>query len=259
MVTNMKLILTSIKIQIKKIRAYPNEAKMLFLYALFNVYSIMFFWSMIFLVTGVNNKDRNLIYLLVMMGTLSLGIGEIFFGLRDFEYMVQDGSLDKYLYRPRNMLMMILMEKVPFTNMVQQIIIGGFGIYYIITRFGIEVQTVNVFKSMGLLLFGNIYYHLIYGMITMLSIWIEKISTLRDLIFNFSIAKNYPLNIFPKTLQNLLTYVVPIALTTYFPTIVLMGEKVEGFRYIIISFLVLCLLFIKVYRNCIKKYSSNGG
>lgn len=155
--------------------------------------------------------------------------------------------------------MMILMEKVPFTNMVQQIIIGGFGIYYIITRFGIEVQTVDVFKSMGLLLFGNIYYHLIYGMITMLSIWIEKISTLRDLIFNFSIAKNYPLNIFPKTLQNLLTYVVPIALTTYFPTIVLMGEKVEGFRYIIISFLVLCLLFIKVYRNCIKKYSSNGG
>lgn len=255
----MKLILTSIKIQIKKIRAYPNEAKMLFLYALFNVYSIMFFWSMIFLVTGENIKDRNLIYLLVMMGTLSLGIGEIFFGLRDFEYMVQEGSLDKYLYRPRNMLMMILMEKVPFTNMVQQIIIGGFGIYYIITRFDIEVQTVNVLKSMGLLIFGNIYYHLIYGMITMLSIWIEKISTLRDLIFNFSIAKNYPLKIFPKTLQNLLTYVVPIALTTYFPTIVLMGEKVEGFRYIIISFLVLCLLFIKVYRNCIKKYSSNGG
>ena len=155
--------------------------------------------------------------------------------------------------------MMILMEKVPFTNMVQQIIIGGFGIYYIITRFDIEVQMINVLKSMGLLIFGNIYYHLIYGMITMLSIWIEKISTLRDLIFNFSIAKNYPLKIFPKTLQNLLTYVVPIALTTYFPTIVLMGEKVEGFRYIIISFLVLCLLFIKVYRNCIKKYSSNGG
>lgn len=255
----MRLIFTSIKIQIKKIMAYPYEGLMLFIYSLFNIASIGFFWTMLFNITGGSKEEKTFIYLLIMMGMLSLGIGDIFFGLRDFEYLVQDGSLDKYLYRPSNMMTMILLENVPFVNMVQQIIIGTLGIVIVTRDYNVDIQGINALKSLALLVFGNIYYHLVYGTVTILSLWIEKVSTFRDIIFNFSIAKNYPLGIFPKTLQNFLTYIIPIALTTYYPTVVLIGGRVEKLPLIIISFIFFLLVFIKLFKVCIHKYSSNGG
>lgn len=105
---------------------------------------------------------------------------------------------------------------------------------------------------------GIVYYHLVYGIFTLFSLNYEKISSIRDLIFQFNESKKYPITIFPKFLVNFLTYVVPMSLVAYYPTVILLGIE-ESLPKMFFSLPIVLILATVTYKKCMNKYSSNGG
>ena len=87
----------------------------------------------------------------------------------------------------------------------------------------------------------------------------KKISTLRDLIFNFNFSKNYPTTIFPNFLRKFLTYVVPVSLIAFVPTLALSGKPTRHFPLILIFLAVSLMVLYIVYNRGLRRYSSNGG
>ena len=255
----MKLFACSLRIALKKMFAYPNEIIMIFFHSLFQLLSTILFWVVLFDNVDSFGYDKSFIYLLAMVGMLSSAIEEMFFGLRDFEWLVRDGSLDRYLYRPQNTLFMIMIENIPLVAFVEQLVLGIVGIILVVVKFDIAISFVAVLKMIILLIIGNVYYQTIYATITMLSLRFEKISTLRDLIFNFNFSKNYPTTIFPNFLRKFLTYVVPVSLIAFVPTLALSGKPTRHFPLILIFLAVSLMVLYIVYNRGLRRYSSNGG
>lgn len=254
----MRLLMLFVRVSVKRVLAYPNEIYMVFLRALVSLVSTVLFWTVLFSGGGVYEHSQKFVYLLAMNALLSDGVREIFFGLRDMEYLVQDGTFDRYLYLPRSTLFLLLGEAVPIIPMFQQILIALAGIVIVSVRFGIALTICNFIRCVGFLLLGTVYYQIIFGAITFLCLRTENISVLRDLIFQFGDAKQYPLNVFPNVLRFLLTYIIPMGLVAYYPTVLLMGlDESIPTLYLAMPLAVVACWWI--YKTSVAEYASNGG
>lgn len=254
----MKILMQFVRISVKRILAYPNEIYMVFLQALVSVVSTALFWAVLFSGEEAYGKSQEFVYILAMIALLSNGVQELFFGLRDLEYLVQAGEFDRYLYLPRSPLLLRLGETLPVVPMCQQILIALAGIALVTVRFGIMLTPGRFFKCVGFLLLGTVYYQMIYGAVTFLCLRTENISSLRDLIFQFGDYKQYPLGIFPIVIRFFLTYIIPMGLVAYYPTVLLLGLD-EPLPQLYLAMPLAAAACWWSYRTSIKKYASNGG
>ncbi|MEG1043647.1 MAG: ABC-2 family transporter protein [Oscillospiraceae bacterium] len=254
----MKLLNKAIDISIKKMLSYHNEIYMVFINSLLSVLTTILFWKILFNNMSSFAYSNAFIYILAMVGLISDGLSEVFFGLRDFEYLVVDGSLDSYLYKPKNPLYLIIIERIPVIPLIQKTVLGIIGLTYVFMKFNVQFSFLNLIYAIFFMALGIVYYHLVYGIFTLFSLNYEKISSIRDLIFQFNESKKYPITIFPKFLVNFLTYVVPMSLVAYYPTVILLGIE-ESLPKMFFSLPIVLILATVTYKKCMNKYSSNGG
>lgn len=254
----MKLIRQALKISVKKMTAYPNEIWMVFVYALLSLVTTVLFWKILFSNLTSFGYGQDFIYTLAILGLLSDGISELFFGLRAFEQLVREGTLDAYLYRPRNTLCMVLLERIPLVAFLGKSLLGVAGLAVVALRFHLHFSPGRVLAAVVFLLVGVLYYQILYGTVTWFSLWMEHISQIRDLLFQFSDSKKYPLTIFPRALQKFLTYIVPMSLMAFYPTMILTGRG-GALPKLYLALPAAALLSVLLYRYGMKQYASNGG
>lgn len=254
----MKLLKKALHISVKKILAYPNEIYMVLLYSFLSMISTVIFWSILFSSIDSFGYSREFIYLLTMIVLISDGISEIFFGLRDMEDLVKKGGFDIYLYRPRNAIYLMLIERIPLMALCEKVLIGIIGMVIVIWHFHLHLSFWHILKGMGFLLAGVVYYQIVYGLITFLCLWTENISAVRNLIFQFSEGKKYPLTIFPNVLRLFLTYIIPMGLVAYYPTALILGLE-QSLPNLYLAMPLVGAAAMIIYRTCMKKYASNGG
>ena len=254
----MKLIKKAVDISIHNILAFPYEIYLVALYSAFSIGCTLLFWKVLFLNVMPQGYRPEFIYILAFCGLCSDGLCDVFFGLRDLDYLVRTGEFDRYLVRPRHPLYLVVLENMPVASILEKLILSVGGIFLVCLHFEVSLELLDCMKAVGFLLIGVSYYELLYGLMTVFSLRFEGASSLRDLAFQLNSSKQYPLSIFPMGIKVVLTYIIPVGLLAYYPAVLLLGME-EPLPKLYLTAPVLAVLAPYIYGRCIRHYSSNGG
>ena len=258
-----KLLLRFMIISWQRIRAFNFEFLMMFVQLIFNLSFILIFWGALLRHIDAFG-DWTFGQLALYSGITFLGdsIGGVFFGFRDLPQKIVGGGLDKYMARPINTLFSILFEQVSIVYFLEQFIASLILITIVITRYSLAVSPFNMILGFLVLFIGVIIYNMVYGAITFLAFWVGKLGVFRNIIFGLSQSKRYPLSIFPDGIRYLLTFFVPIAFISYYPTVIFLGKFKIDLAFITqITLLLIGVSFIfsYVWNKGLKRYEANGG
>lgn len=187
----------------------------------------------------------------------------IFTGIRDFEGTVNQGEFDSYLTKPLNPLFQVLARKSDIMATLGHGTLGIILFLYASYRVGLDFNFHNIIIVL-LLLSGGI---LIQGALLLipaaLTFWTTKSTEIQNLVFyqmRGFIA--YPITIYPKVIQYLLTFVIPLAFVNYYPTQYFFDSEDSGLRWL--SYISPCvgivifLLALLLWKTSLLRYKSTG-
>ena len=142
---------------IKKVLAYPFEVWMLLIYSLFELSFILLFWwsisSNFILPDGYVQGDMFVFSAMLMV---SSGFQEIFFGINVLPYDINDGNLDNYIIKPKNMWIHYMLDTMNVPIILEKQIIGLIAFIVSVYCFAIDVNIVRTILAFVLLFFANL-------------------------------------------------------------------------------------------------------
>lgn len=198
---------------------------------------------------------------------LTYGIFIIFFtGLRDFQYMVIQGDLDKLLIRPRGVLFQLLASNSDWFAALGHGLLGIVVFIYSSSKISIEWTMQKIILACSCVCSGVLIQGALFLMFASLSFFIVKTDNLRNVLYwNIKSFMGYPISIYPKLIQYFVVYIIPLAFVNYFPSQLLMGVFKEGniFPAVYISIsaalgMVLFGLSYLFWRFSLRFYASTG-
>lgn len=207
--------------------------------------------------------DFNVYQMLALYGfsQLTRGIDHFYSDfLWSFSYSgVIRGVYDKYLIRPLNPLFQIIIEKVQFDALGE--IITGISLYiYAIINLNIEINIILFIKTIFFTIVGVIIYTCLKIMATSSTFYMKKGHAVLRTFYSISNFAKYPISVYPKVMQTILTYIFAYAFTSYYPIKYILIEPLT-FR-IILKILIIVFVFIFVtkivWKQGEKRYESSG-
>jgi ABC-2 type transport system permease protein len=187
--------------------------------------------------------------------------------IHTFAYKIQDGSLSGELVRPIHpMLTNALVNNVAFKFLT---ILGfapiWFILYFLFRPDFSGVTMTGVLLSIPAMILGFLVGYLLSAAITSLAFWTTRIYSVYEfyyaLILLFS-GQFVPLPLMPKIIQEIAQF-LPFQLLLYFPIQLIRGELangqiLQGFANGTIWLVIAILLFNRIWRNGVKRYSAVG-
>lgn len=151
--------------------------------------------------------------------------------MKDMGELVRSGKFDLYLTRPLNPLLYMILQQFQYTFVPRLAFSVGFWLYSM-SRLKIQWSIFSIiFYALNM-----ISAFVIFSSITVftgtISFWTVKSEEIVSLLTNNNYGlKNYtdfPLTIYSKGMQALLTFIVPYAFTGYYPVALLLGKSLEA-------------------------------
>ncbi|KGE19742.1 ABC transporter permease [Paenibacillus wynnii] len=183
----------------------------------------------------------------------------IFTGIRDFESLVHRGEFDMYLTKPLGTMFQVISAK---SDIMASLGHGALGIILFVYSASAIHLKLSFYHGLVLLLtiLGGILIHAALLIIpSTFTFWTVRSREVKMLMFNqmrgFIV---YPIPIYPKVLQVILTFVFPFAFVSYFPAQIFIGEvSVWGYLTPVVGvgFFLLSLAF---WNFGVRRYSSSG-
>ena len=175
-------------------------------------------------------------------------------------YEVKLGKLDHMFLRPIPVLFQVISSEVQLEALGEIIIAVA-----MITLCGFNVTFVGGFGSVLLVLLGIVCAAVIISsfkiMLASLAFKFKRSGPLLQFVYNFSGYTKYPLKIYPKVIQHILTFIIPLGLCIFYPfenlfspikSPWLLALSMIGFTVV---FAALCVF---VWTRMIRKYESTG-
>jgi ABC-2 type transport system permease protein len=231
----------------------------------FLLYNALFvtFWQAIVGRTGVLGTwtEGELItfsFVIALHGAL----GVSFAGFRWLPEKVRQGELDKYLCRPVSPILTLCFESIPVTYLVRALIAALIALVGCVWYFDLPVTLWRTVLALLLLLLGTLAWAFIDGTVALLSFWMGKVQVIGRFVNFGRWFERYPIDVFPASIQRVLTWILPISLIATYPTMVLLGKPVDVGRAFAVSGLM-CLLWGAIFwftsRRALARYEAFGG
>jgi ABC-2 type transport system permease protein len=250
-----------------KSRAEYRLGFLLGLFSNFYCYFITYstYWV---LVSGLGNiggwdfSDLSILYGLSLL-TYSISGTLIWYTVYHLDGLITGGGLDLYLTRPVGIMRQMIFQRFGDT-FIGQIIVT---IIFLVTAFIIKAHILTP------LLIGYLFFAISGGILIQtgamilvgsLSFWTLRSSEIGNIVYyDIRGMTQYPLSIFPRWIQLVLTYIFPWAFINYYPSLILLN-KVESTMDFILGLLtpligaLFLVLSIFVFNKGLKKYSGAG-
>jgi ABC-2 type transport system permease protein len=185
---------------------------------------------------------------------------ETFFrGIDKFEDLIIDGSLDRFLLRPQNVLFQVLCTKtdaVKIFRVLQSLIV------MVIALLNLDINW-NISKVICLLLMMVSSILIFFGLFVLTSsycfITIQGLEVKNLLTDGGKNLAQYPISIYRKGVQSFFTFIIPYGFINYYPLLYFI-DKTDNILYmlsplLVLVFLIPCLLSFKIG---LKHYNSAG-
>ncbi len=257
----MNLYFKSMKMHLKSELEYKTSFIISF------ISQILVFFTYYFIILALFSKFDNISGFTIYEVLLTFGIVQFGFsmnevlcrGLDKFDELIIDGSFDRLLVRPKNILLQVLCTKSDFVKLsrvIQSLIVLciaicnldiSWDIYKVITLLLMLISSIIVFFSLFLIMASYCFY-------TVQGLEIRNLFT--DGGKNIA---QYPIGVFKKVIMFILTFIIPFGFVNYYPLLYVLG-RVDNKLYmlsplIVIIYTIPAFLSFKVG---MKKYDSAG-
>ncbi|MBR2712655.1 MAG: ABC-2 family transporter protein [Bacilli bacterium] len=257
----VKLFIESIKLNIKSQIEYKAS------FIINSISQLFVFFSYYFMILALFNKFNNikgftLYEILLCFSIIHLGFAfnETFFrGIDRFEDYIIDGSLDRFLVRPRGILFQALSAQIDLIKglkIIQAIIILIISLINLNIVWNISKVIVLILCIISsiLIFFGIFILTASYCFVTVQGLEVKNLFT-----DGGKHMAQYPIGIYRKGIVFVFTFIIPYAFINYYPLLYFL-DKTNNTLYmfsplLVLLFLVPCLLSFKIG---LKHYSSTG-
>ena len=232
-----------------------------------SISQLFVFFTYYFIIIALFNKFDNIkgfsVYeVLLCFSIINFGFSfnETFFrGIDRFEDLIIDGSLDRFLLRPQNVLFQVLCTKtdaVKIFRVLQSLIV------MVIALLNLDINW-NISKVICLLLMMTSSVLIFFGLFVLTSsycfITIQGLEVKHLLTDGGKNLAQYPISIYRKGVQSFFTFIIPYGFINYYPLLYFI-DKTDNILYmasplLVLVFLIPCLLSFKIG---LKHYNSVG-
>ena len=257
----VKLYIENFKMQLKKELEYKSSFIM-------NLISQIFvYFTYYFIIIALFNKFNNingfkLYEILLCFSIIQFGysFNETFFrGIDRFEDLIINGTLDRLLLRPVNILYQVICEEINFSKIsriIQSLIILVISLINLNIKLTIIKIILLIFMLIGsIIIFFSIFVLMAsYCFITIQGLEVKNLFT-----DGGKHIAQYPISIFNKSFIFIFTFIIPYAFVNYYPLLYFIDKSSNILYYfsplLTFIYLIPCLYSFKVG---LKRYNSIG-
>jgi len=169
---------------------------------------------------------------------------------------VRLGDLDFYLLKPVDAMFLVSVSKPKIYSFVSMFLTIGLGTYALF-HCGTDFSLAGMIWFVILALVTTVLYYYIQVLTIIPTFWLLQAWSLADAINKLQQFMRYPLGIFSKSLQYILTLVFPIMTVAYFPAkVLLFGPKLSDIAIVILVTVAFILITRYLWRLGERSYSS---
>ena len=184
----------------------------------------------------------------------------ISWNLYDFsELYIVEGKFDRVLLRPVSTLFQVIFEKFRLESL-QEVATGTAVLVYCIRHMHLTIGIPDYFWFVAMIVCGSAIYLSVFLILTAISFWFEDRVGIVPPVFNMLNFSRYPLTIYNVFIQFLLSWIIPFAFATFYPTTHFLGRTAFTLYFHLVppvaaGFMTLAIL---VWNRGVGNYSSTG-
>ncbi len=220
-----------------------------FIYVLFTKIPTLQGWSL------------NEILFLYGFSLIPLGFFNVIsWNLYDFsEIYIVEGKFDRVLLRPVSTLFQVIFEKFRLESL--QEVATGIGVVILCARnLHLSFALADYFWFAVMVVCGSAIYLSVFLIFTAVSFWFEDRIGIVPPVFNMLNFSRYPLTIYNVFIQFLLSWIIPFAFATFYPTTHFLGRMAFTLYFHLVPVVAVGFMFlaILIWNHGVGNYSSTG-
>lgn len=174
-------------------------------------------------------------------------------------FIVRKGDFDKYLTRPINPLVHVIIETFQF-DALGELIIGIILVVSSSIKLGVTVTPVTAVLFLVAIIGGTFIFTGIKILCAAFALWIKRSGSILQMLYMSSDFAKYPVTIYNDVIKNIITYIIPFAFTAYYPASFFLGKGNVAFNIggIIIVAAIIMTIGVSVWNKGISAYESAG-
>lgn len=180
-------------------------------------------------------------------------------GLDHFEEFIVNGTFDVLLVRPLSPLLQVVAGHIELVH-AGRVAIGLLVLSAAFSAAGVPVTATNLALATSAVLGGALILASLTLAVAALTFWLTRTGKLQDIFQGATRAfAEFPLAIYPRGIRFVLTWLLPLALCTYFPARELLGRGGGPVAYAALpAGAVLGGLALLLWRAGLRRYQSTG-
>ena len=191
-------------------------------------YSVTFLlmWIMISAFENMNGWNAYEVMLLYSFSLFSYGIaGTFFFNImNNLPRQIWEGAFDDVLVKPVKILPYLLSSSF-ICNYIAHMVLSVIVMAICFDALEIQVTILMVIRIISILLFGSLIYAGLFLIVSGSAFMVTKIDSLFNIMYFFREVSYYPISIFPKFMQVIVTILVPYGFINFYPLQKLLGKN----------------------------------
>jgi ABC-2 type transport system permease protein len=188
-----------------------------------------------------------------LFNVLSLNIYE--FGNN---YIIE-GKFDRVLLRPISSLFQVLFEAFRIESL-HEVVTGVIGVWWASRRLGVHWTFPSLVLFVLFALCGGVIYVSVFTLLSCVSFWYEDRVGVHPPVYNLIGFGRYPLSIYSQLIQFLLSWIIPFAFASFYPSARLLGRpemrNLSLLAPVVAAAFLSLLLF--TWNRGLRQYSSTG-
>lgn len=223
--------------------------------------NLLFLWIIFGQIPDLVGWSVNEVVFIYGMSLIPKGIDHFFFdNLWSIGYfIVRKGDFDKYLTRPVNTLFHVLVEKIQ-VDALGELIMGIALVCASVPGIQAEWDAWRIVAMIAIIPFITLIFTGVKTITASVAFWVKRSGNVIFLFYSFSDFARYPAKVYNRLVQNVITYIIPFALTSYYPALfILKGENpLFNLGMPVLAAAVLMTAGVLVWHLGIRAYESAG-
>ena len=189
--------------------------------------NLVFLWIIFGQVPDLAGWGVNEVVFIYGLSLIPKGIDHFFFdNLWNIGYfIVRKGDFDKYLTRPVNTLFHVLVEKIQI-DALGELIMGVALVCVCVPGIQAEWDAFRIIAMVLMIPFITLIFTGVKMITASVAFWTKRSGNVIYMFYTFSNFAKYPATVYNRFVQNVITYIIPFALTSYYPALfILKGEN----------------------------------
>lgn len=170
-----------------------------------------------------------------------------------------EGKFDRVLLRPISSLFQVLFEAFRIESL-HEVVIGTIAVWWASRRLGIHWTVPGLMLFVLFAVCGGVIYVSVFTLLSCVSFWYEDRIGVHPPVYNLIAFGRYPLNIYSQLIQFLLSWIIPFAFASFYPSARLVGRPEMGHLALLAPLVAAAFLslLLFIWNRGLRQYSSTG-